>query len=416
MTSIGDRPFPYIYGNWSNHTVPPVLVLMSERERITHIKFNMSVVGITLGVLSTLLNITFLMFTLFLKNGNTPYHRLLQSMSIADAFASLTFIIIMWPKWPLSAIDVDDNYTLVQALPYVLRSTPWMFFTAYLLTLSCLTINQYIAVCKPWKYTEHLMKRTIRILLIVVWFISSLQMIVPLVVLVVLYYNDNKSMATRMLFVVSKIEMQVWMVVFLTSSLFNVLLDVLIYRRIRYLKHRRRSARMSNYESQNIRMKQEAFITVTLLLLASIFCRLPFPLMGSIYQNIYIQLSLETRELIHGILVLLLYINFFVDPIIYIFRMKDVRRINRSDLSRCLFCVHVESSQEPGLALTCTQTQPIRDQKVASHNQIVDSQFQKGDSQNSDSRLAEREIYRESVNDNIYSQVRNIPYVHGNTI
>lgn len=322
-------------------TTPAELTGMMPQYDTIRIVWIISICGITLGVMAIVLNIVFLIGMRSLKDRSTAYHPFMKNLSVADIMASLSFLVTQnWPRGPFAHIEPSKEFMLVQGLPYLFRSTPWMFFTAYLLTLSCLTINQYVAVCRPWKYSELVSRRMVSISLIVVWSISCLQIVVPLIVLLVLWNQEDKTQATMTLFKVSNIEIQVWMAVFALSTVFNIWLNFLVYCKIRHLKIQRRTpgTGSSNLETLGIRMKQEAFVTVSLLLAASVFCRLPFPLMGLLGINLQRLLTLRTAQLLGAVVVLLLYVNFFVDPIIYVIRMKEVRRAYARFFDSCARC------------------------------------------------------------------------------
>ena len=123
---------------------------------------------------------------------------------------------------------------------------------------------------------------------------------------------------------------QVWMVVFAASTLLNIVLNMFVHQKIRSLKLRHHDTRGApNPESLNIRMKQEAFVTVSLLLLASVFCRMPFPVVSIVALNLE-GLScdpedLKTSDQMNAVVILLLYVTFFADPIIYLARIRDTR-------------------------------------------------------------------------------------------
>ena len=136
-------------------------------------------------------------------------------------------------------------------------------------------------------------------------------------------------------------RVQVWMVVFAASTIFNIVLNMFVHQKIRTLKLRRRHTRGApNPESLNIRMKQEAFVTVSLLLVASFFCRLPFPLVGIIVINMEGRRQ-HARDLhiINAVVVFLLYVNFFADPIIYLSRIRDTRNSYKALFRKARACL-----------------------------------------------------------------------------
>ena len=129
------------------------------------------------------------------------------------------------------------------------------------------------------------------------------------------------------------------------STISNIFVNLFIYRKIRHLKLKRRMNRsVSNMESVNIRMKQATFITVTLLLLASIFCRLPFPLTSIVELMFSHNMDQETSRLLNAIVILMLYLNFFADPIIYLFRLREVRRSYKLFFLRVMPCCFKKSN------------------------------------------------------------------------
>ena len=312
-----------------NSSLRPTVVVKSEVNRV------ISIFSDVLGVTSITLNIAFLVVMRFLKDHSTAYHQLMQSLSVADTLASLLFLLTThFPSGPFAYMTKEQEFILQDGLPYVFRSMPWMFFTGYLFTLTCLTVHQYVAVCKPWKYSTLITGKMMRVSLILVWACSSLQVVIPILILLVLATLSDKVAAKRGLYYVSHTEMLIWMVVFAIITLFNIILDFIVYQRIKKLKQKRPSQYTSSQETVNIKMKQDAFITVTLLLLASILCRLPFPLFSIVDLGLQDVGNTYTTETIGSITVLLLFVNFFADPIIYIFRLKEVRKAVRSTCNR----------------------------------------------------------------------------------
>lgn len=286
----------------------------------------LSMAGNVFGILSILLNFGFLVAVRSIRSP-LPYNSLLQNLSIADILASVTFLITQnWPQGPFASIDPGDDLFLTEGLPYVFRSTPWMFFTAYVLTLTCLTVNHYVAVCRPWKYSQIAECNLICKSLTTVWLLSSLQIVIPATILGFLCMLQDRHKAMDALYRVSSIEIQAWMTLFALSTFVNVILDMLVYKKIKLLKFKRRHTMYTSQENRNIQSKHEAFVTVSLLILASIFCRLPFPLIGILWFNLSTVLSPHGLSVVNALAVLLLYINFFVDPLIYALRMKEVRK------------------------------------------------------------------------------------------
>ena len=104
-----------------------------------------SICGVTIGIFAMIFNLTFILALSRIKEKDKPYYRFTKCLSICDLLGSFTFIVIInFPQGILGSIT-NIKFAFVRALPYVFRSLPWMFFTGYLLTLTCLAVNQYIA-------------------------------------------------------------------------------------------------------------------------------------------------------------------------------------------------------------------------------------------------------------------------------
>ncbi len=289
---------------------------------------------ICVGVAAIIPNLLFILSLTQVRDRESAFHRFMKSLSVSDVLGSVTFIVIMnCPPGFFGEID-KDNFEFLRALPYVFRSTPWMFFTGYLLTLSCLTWNQHIAVCKPLSYNDVVTKKKVSATLIYIWLISSLQIILPLLVVIVLSMQSKEMDPMPLLHQVAHVEMHIWMAVFIVSILYNIFVNMLIYYRLERLrkKHGGFNRSRQSHDSANIMKKQHAFVTVFLLLLASIFCRLPFPLANIIGLSI---VEPQDYIILQPSLVLLLFGNFLVDPIIYFTRMKDVRKGLAQIFHRC---------------------------------------------------------------------------------
>ena len=140
-----------------------------------------------LGVIAIILNIIFLVCMIWIPNNNSAYNRFVKNLAACDIFGSLLFLVTQnWPQGPFALIISEKGHTSVwvHGSPYIFRSIPWMFFTAYMLTLNCLSVSQYLASCKPHVYMQHVQKhKNVTYVLTMVWLLVSLQIIVPCCVL-----------------------------------------------------------------------------------------------------------------------------------------------------------------------------------------------------------------------------------------
>ena len=83
------------------------------------------------------------------------------------------------------------------------------FVVLFCRQLSLLSVNQYVGVCKPWRYSQLVTRRAVGGCLVVLWLVSSLQVAVPFAILIVLWSFDDSRHAKYLLYHVSRIEMQV---------------------------------------------------------------------------------------------------------------------------------------------------------------------------------------------------------------
>lgn len=115
-----------------------------------------SILGFVIGTLSLVMNMIFLIGARQCKEYKSAFHTFIRNLCVADIIASGLFMIIQNPAALGGALGTIEttHFLMVAVLPYLFRSMPWMFFTAHLLTLLALTVNQYVAVCRPWQYTE----------------------------------------------------------------------------------------------------------------------------------------------------------------------------------------------------------------------------------------------------------------------
>ena len=160
------------YENNHNTSQP---VLNTTQMEVPSIVGAFSVCGVTIGIAAILFNLIFILALSGISDKDKPYYRFTKCLSFCDLLGSLSFILIInFPRGIVGSIT-HSKFAFLRALPYVFRSIPWMFFTGYLLTLTCLAINQYVAVCKPWRYNQLVTNKTVTCSLICVWIVSSLQ-------------------------------------------------------------------------------------------------------------------------------------------------------------------------------------------------------------------------------------------------
>ena len=314
-------------GTWSQH--------YPEQPYGIHI---VSFFGNGIGVLAMILNIAFLLCMIWIPNRDSAYNRFIKNLSICDIFGSFSFLITQnWPKGPFAHIttEYEATHIWIHGSPYVFRSIPWMFFTGYILTINCLTVSQYLASCKPHIYVRLQSRKMVTVTLAIVWSISSLQVIGPLIILACLSSYPVDEAFYHIIFI-SKAEMVTWLIIYTLSTLCSITFNVLVYFELRRL---RRNPEMRHSIRQlpagaNTRAKNKAFVTNICLCSASV-SRLPLILVSMLlitFIEDYFGYAVMCWVLVTD--VLLLYLVFLIDPVVYILRMRDVRNLMKAALVR----------------------------------------------------------------------------------
>ena len=296
--------------------------------------------GNTIGSLAVILNIVFLACMRHTKNGQCIFNSFIKTLTVCDILGSLFFMITQnYSQGPFAGIHTNHSqngvkYIWIHGSPYVFRSIPWMFFTGYIFTLNCLTINQYLASCRPHFYTRIQTGRNVRATLIIVWILSSFQIIIPLFILAYVSTLEISEAFSRLISL-SNTEMIVWMTVYAGSSCFSIALNILVYLQLHKRKQKRCVSNntdsiiiTSSSSSNSIQATNKAIITIMWLCLANILFRLPFPLLSIAFITVIREnYGILATRWVSVSASLLLYIVFFVDPVIYFVRITEVRNI-----------------------------------------------------------------------------------------
>ena len=146
--------------------------------------------------------------------------------------------------------------------------------------------------------------------------------------------------------------MVLWMLVYASSTCFSILLSILVYFKLKGIgtpstnKHHHGGKHSDSLDhptshGPNAQAKHEAFITISCLCVASICCRLPLPLVGMLLITIIERrFGQAVRSWTLASVVLLLYLVFVVDPVVYFLRMHEVRNTMCKGLNSVLKCIN----------------------------------------------------------------------------
>lgn len=312
--------------------------------------------GITLGIMAVVMNSIFLILCRYISEKPVPYI-FIRNLSVADVLASCSFLLISsWPQWmdwifvvesntingsshpgDMSHSPDNNHQKVIPLVIYMLRGLPWLFFTGYLLTLTALTINQYLAVCRPYRYSTLVTPGHVLWCIVIIWLVSALQMLVPFGICMAIWKETDPDSFVDKIESISQREMQVWLACFIIALVVNIAFNIRIYFNISRLQqhNRLRHTPSSRRENDNLRLHHDTCVTTILLIIATVFFRLPLLLTAMVeLQN--------PSAVIHAGIELLLYLNFFLDPIIYIIRLPDVRRVQRNCMHRvCCWGSHL---------------------------------------------------------------------------
>ena len=102
-------------------------------------------------IVGVLGNVTVIIHTIFLNRRKTSTSYLIGNLALADLLVCLT----LYPIWAIEFIqtllNIDSNQELFCKIS---RSTTWSFVFASTATLLAITVDRYIFIVKPLRYTQ----------------------------------------------------------------------------------------------------------------------------------------------------------------------------------------------------------------------------------------------------------------------
>ncbi len=280
----------------------------------------------TLATASVLSNALALVALVHVYGRQTVYHRLFVNLAVANILAS----ILAWISNNMFYIFGEhievllvSGTSLCQIIAFLLAAVfvSSSFGIVSTLTMLGFTTVQYFAICRPLHHLSIVRKRKICIFLTWTWIVSLAFACVPCIVV---WYRAkhgecDADMLDKILQVIvfgANCSTGVVGIVYILI----VLMCIRIYTEIRNLQIRLNQFRFK----QEVSSERKAFVTIVILLTTLSLFFIPYACLYVITLNATTDVDIQNNVLIYY-MVLLPYLKFLTDPLIYGMRMKEVK-------------------------------------------------------------------------------------------
>ncbi len=129
-------------------------------------------------IIGVLGNCTVIIYTTFLSKEKTATSYLIGNLALADLLVCLTFYPIWIIEFIQTILNIDGDQKLFCKLS---RSTISALLFASVATLLAITVDQYLYIVKPFKYTLIVTKRRVFVAMSGIWLTACCVLIVVFV-------------------------------------------------------------------------------------------------------------------------------------------------------------------------------------------------------------------------------------------
>jgi hypothetical protein len=120
-------------------------------------------IAMIIGVLG---NITVIIYAIFLRKEKTPASYFVGNLALADLLVCITFYPIWINEFMQTILKMDSDQDLFCKLS---RSTIWSLLFASVATLLAITVDRYLYIVKPFKYSLIVTKRRVILAIAGIW-------------------------------------------------------------------------------------------------------------------------------------------------------------------------------------------------------------------------------------------------------
>ena len=274
--------------------------------------------------LTTFLGNVLILFALRKVNSIRPQTKLLfQCLAVTDLAVGLA----VQPLLAIAFIPGIVKRNIIFYLYQVSVSMGFFLLTVSVLTTTAICVDRLLALLLGLRYHQIVTFRRVRLVLFCFWLLSS--------VVIGLRYSTGYVETARSILIA----------LMLLSLLVSLASYAKIYRRLRHQQQQvqihmpqpQPQPRNGEAISLNIARYKKTVSSIVYVQLALGFCYLPYMLVGMLLTNGIIPLT-AWGSLFHGATITILCLNSTLNPILYCWRIREVKQAVKSTIRQLSLC------------------------------------------------------------------------------
>ena len=279
--------------------------------------------NIFLSIFATLGNVLILFALRKVSSIHPPTKLLFRCLAVTDLCVGLLGQpLYVYVRYITISLDIG-NY--IVELVYVFVFIISVLLAVSILTLAAISVDRLLALLLGLRYRHVVTLCRVRVVIACVWFIPVIH---------------------ASLFCVASILFHTWWWTFRALAIFSIIVSTFSYTKI-FLSLRHQQAQVQNHVQPeqssgvrsvlNITRYKETVYSVAWIQFAMLACYCPYIVMSFVVEFRNVGYSIEV--MIAGELFLcLFFINSSLNPVLYCWRIKDVRQEVKNTIRQCLCC------------------------------------------------------------------------------
>ena len=284
--------------------------------------------NIFLSIFATLGNVLILVALRNVSSIHPPTKLLFRCLAITDLCVGLLGHPLYVYVWYIT-ISLDIGNRIVE-LVYVYLFIIRVLVAVSILTAAAISVDRLLALLLGLRYRHVVTLCRVRVLIACVWFIAV--------------SNASLLCVARILFH-DKLELASWWTL-QVFGIFSITVATFSYTKIFFtLRHQQAQVRDHVQPEQSSRVRsvlniaryKKTVYSVAWIQFAMLTCYCPFIVMAFLWYFGSIDYSTETR-IANEFFVCLIFLNSSLNPVLYCWRIKDVRQEVKNTIRKCLCC------------------------------------------------------------------------------
>ena len=284
--------------------------------------------NIFLSIFATLGNVLILIALRNVSSIHPPTKLLFRCLAITDLCVGLLCQPLYVYVWYIT-ISLDIGNRIVE-LAYVYVFIIGVLVAVSILTSAAISVDRLLALLLGLRYRHVVTLRRVRVVIACVWFIAVSNASLYCVALILLLFR-----------VLLALE---W--TFRAFIIFSIIVSTFSYTKIFFtLRHQQAQVQDHVQPEQSSRVRsvlniaryKKTVYTVAWIQFAMLACYGPYIVMAFLFDFGNIDYSTETR-IANEFFVCLLFLNSSLNPVLYWWRIKDVRQQVKNTIRKCLCC------------------------------------------------------------------------------